>query len=314
MWWIVLLVLGAAGGGLWWWRRRRRASRRIDSLVLLLAKSVQLMEWQVRDAVNAALGMSLTGEEEEGQFVTGAHGQFILQLERGVYMLFNFPRPYVDDREGVADGIGDLRLAEKLRRHQAWLSVDLMHSHEETTPLSEHRRVIGKVLSEILPHVEEHCLAIYDPAEGHIAPYTEAMRQTLGGEDPMSVFVADRPPPVIHIGADDPRMIAAVAEARRRWPEFVDALARREADQMFAAKFPFRNGNPDSEPEFLWVLVDRVEGNQVHGQIDNDPLDLPLKAGDEVSVSVSDLNDWMYGGSEQQIGGFTVQVLRDRGH
>ena len=85
-------------------------------------------------------------------------------------------------------------------------------------------------------------------------------------------------------------MIEAVAEARDRWPEFVEAFHERREGEWFSVKVPV---TVDGVTEFIWVEVTGIEPEYIHGTLGNDPVDLGgLKMGDVVEVPVAELNDW----------------------
>jgi uncharacterized protein YegJ (DUF2314 family) len=105
-------------------------------------------------------------------------------------------------------------------------------------------------------------------------------------------------------------MEVAVAEARRRWPEFVEAFTRpRPGQKSFAVKAPVRDGD---ELEFAWIQVSRLDGDVIEGILDNEPVRLRnVKIGDTLRVTVGDLNDWIFVDGESLIGGFTLRIVRN---
>jgi uncharacterized protein YegJ (DUF2314 family) len=106
-------------------------------------------------------------------------------------------------------------------------------------------------------------------------------------------------------------MLAAVAEARARFPEFVAAFEGRDGDeeQVFSVKAPF---GVEDEVEFMWLQVTGIENDVVYGVLGNEPARGKLKLGDRVRTSVAQINDWVYLRNDEMIGGFTVKVLDDR--
>ena len=100
-------------------------------------------------------------------------------------------------------------------------------------------------------------------------------------------------------------MQSAVAEARRRWPEFMAAFQTRDGE-LFSVKAPVRGGG---NTEFIWIQVESCEGQQIRGTIGNDPVDLGgLKEGDAVAASAEEINDWAFLREGQPVGMFTVKV------
>ncbi|MCC7436172.1 MAG: DUF2314 domain-containing protein [Methanoregulaceae archaeon] len=99
---------------------------------------------------------------------------------------------------------------------------------------------------------------------------------------------------------------AAVAMAKRRLPEFLEAFAKHGSTGKFAvcAKVTKPEG-----VENVWIRLGRYENGQFHGRLDVDPMELKgVKKGDEMSVDQASVVDWMYdigGGPE---GGFTLKI------
>jgi uncharacterized protein YegJ (DUF2314 family) len=102
-------------------------------------------------------------------------------------------------------------------------------------------------------------------------------------------------------------MMAAVEEARRRWPEFLEAYGAQDGEN-FAIKAPVSDGRTT---EFIWIEVVEIDGENIAGDLANDPVDLQfVKLGYRVRTTLSELNDWAYLKNGELIGGFTVQVLQ----
>ena len=58
---------------------------------------------------------------------------------------------------------------------------------------------------------------------------------------------------VVQLGADDPGLVAAAAEAKRRWPEFVAAFNEHRPGRKCAVKYaaPIKGGGD----EHIWIMV-----------------------------------------------------------
>jgi hypothetical protein len=79
--------------------------------------------------------------------------------------------------------------------------------------------------------------------------YARRVIEALKSVRPLALFDEPTFAPIIQVNADDPRMVAAVAEARQRWPEFMAAFqARKSADQVLAIKARCAEGE---EEEFM---------------------------------------------------------------
>ena len=114
---------------------------------------------------------------------------------------------------------------------------------------------------------------------------------------------------VLAISNADPRLEAAATEARKRWPEFVDAFTHRRTGSTYAVKtaLPVKGGGT----EHLWINVTAIRGGTVTGTIDNEPIqDIGYKLGDAITITTEGVEDWLVSHSQgQMIGGFSVRVL-----
>jgi uncharacterized protein YegJ (DUF2314 family) len=239
-------------------------------------------------------------------YVVGQNPAFIVSAPDGVVLLVNnFAAPYFDDPNKAAGELNELRIRHALESHTAWLSVDLLAFADDTRERSEAYPAIAKLFVELL---DDDCLAVFAPETGSILPYEPELAEKLRGPNPLAAFHEVTYAPVVQVADDDPRMKAAVDEARRRWPEFVSAFSSR-AGEHFSIKAPV---TVDDNTEFIWIEVDHIENNIVHGKLANDPVALGnLRCGDTVTVELADLNDWNYMLNEELKGGFTVKVLQD---
>jgi uncharacterized protein YegJ (DUF2314 family) len=106
------------------------------------------------------------------------------------------------------------------------------------------------------------------------------------------------------------RTLDAINEARRRWPEFVRAFEDREPDHTFAVKARIEE---DDAYEFMWIVVDRLEGNQISGKINNEPVELKqVRLGDVWTLKREDVLDWLFTTPEGVHGGFSDSSRRRR--
>lgn len=239
-------------------------------------------------------------------YVVGQNPAFIVSAPDGVVLLVNnFATPYFDDPIKAAGELNELRIRHALESHTAWLSVDLLAFADDTRQRSEAYPTIAKLFVELL---DDDCLAVFAPETGSILPYEPELAEKLRGPSPLAAFHEVTYAPVVQVADDDPRMKAAVDEARRRWPEFVSAFSTR-AGEHFSIKAPV---TVNDNTEFIWIEVDRIENNIVHGKLANDPVALgSLRCGDAVSVELADLNDWNYTVNQELKGGFTIKVLQE---
>jgi uncharacterized protein YegJ (DUF2314 family) len=210
----------------------------------------------------------------------------------------------MDDPDAAADGVTELRLRKAVREHSAWLSVDLL-GEVHRSEIAEVYHVIGKLTAAL---ADDDCLAIFAPATGQLNLYDSDSNRFLCGRDPFELFEVCNHPPVVPVSGNDPRLRAAVAKARKHWPQFVTAFENRRSDQTFSVKA--RIGD-ESLAEFMWVAVTGLENGWIYGRLDNDPIELEsIRCGDRVRVHLRELNDWLFTDGDHVKGGFTIDVLR----
>lgn len=293
--------------------RRQKDDRPLISLVLLLKGERHMdvnalaqrtsIAWSV--PVETAKDKDVSQDENIGEktYVVGNTPLFMIGHQGGFYLVNNFDRPYFDEPDKAAEECPDVRLKKVIREHRAWLSVDLLRVGQLPDRTSAYRQ-ISHLAAEL---ADDDCLAVYCPETGHLNLFDSSLIDELRSDNPLDVFQKITQLPVIEVSGDDPEMVAAVAEARRRWPEFIAAFRQRLPEQNFAIKAPItRNRNT----EFIWISVDQLDGDTIQGRIDNDPVSLgSLKAGDLVSVSAKDLNDWVFSHGETVTGLFTSKIL-----
>ncbi len=278
------------------------------SLVLLLREPRYLEATILTEIVEAAWGGKYSGDEHEDEkdgFVVGEPPMFAVQSPEAFFMVNNIDQPYIEDLDAVLEDVKELRLRKALLDHRAWLSVDLISMQDEAAPREKAYGQIAKLIAELSG---PDCLAIYQPATGTINVWDAELEEKLRGPNALEEFAVPSNLPVVGIDNDDPRMQAAQAEARSRWPEFVEAFNKQDGEN-FAVKVPI---TAEGNTEFIWVEVTGLEPEFIHGTLGNDPVDLgDLKLGDPVEVPVNELNDWGFLRDGEPFGLFTVKVLSD---
>jgi hypothetical protein len=170
----------------------------------------------------------------------GKATSFVLKTTDGMYMICNFALPYVQDPVEFADTVMDGRLRKAILAHTAWISVDAMGVEDVDSKAAAYRD-IGKMIAQL---AGPDCLAVYCPELERCNEYDEQLLETLRSDDPLSLFDEPTFAPVLGVHADDQKMIEAVAEARRRWPVFVDAF-RDNIDKKtpYLVKAEFKQGD-----------------------------------------------------------------------
>ena len=112
-----------------------------------------------------------------------------------------------------------------------------------------------------------------------------------------------------YVNRDDPAMLAATQEARESVAQFVQLLKNPPHPQAaFHVKKRFVDGD---RTETMWLSDVQIRGDEFAGLIGNDPQILTqLKCGDEATVGIDEIHDWMVLVGDEMIGAFTVHVGR----
>ena len=293
------------------------------SLVLLLREPRYLDTTILASLASRAWDIEITGqsdleessdendssEEVNSAFIVGESPLFMAKHPDAMLVIHNFDRPYFEDSEAAADDVIEVRAKHAVRQHQAWLAVDVLAWLGEGEGTSEAYRLIARLLAEL---ADDNVLAVIDPDAKQLFCYDPETERKLRSENPLAELREWYHAPIIAVRSDDPAMVAAVAEARQRFPEFVAAFENRTpADEApFAIKAPFGEGD---DVEFMWVEVTGIENEIIYGILKNDPAHVPgLAEGDRVKVKTADLNDWVCIINDEPVGGFTMKVLSER--
>jgi uncharacterized protein YegJ (DUF2314 family) len=246
---------------------------------------------------------------ERGAFIVGQPPIFMAMHPQAMCAIHHFDRPYFDDVDEAAEGIVELRTRQAVRDHRAWLSIDVLHWFGDDEIPDQAYRLIARLLAEI---ADDNVLAVLDPDAGQVFCYDPEMERKLRSENPLAELREGYYVPIIGISDDDPELQAAVAEARRRWPEFVAAFEARSSseDDHYSVKAPFGD---DDNVEFMWVEVTAIERETIFGTLANDPANIPsLTCGDRVQISVAKLSDWIVVVDGEMTGGFSLKVIEKR--
>jgi uncharacterized protein YegJ (DUF2314 family) len=115
---------------------------------------------------------------------------------------------------------------------------------------------------------------------------------------------------VTMVADDDPRMNAAILEAKKTVKTFIAALQHPRAGQHdFTVKKPFKDGK---RTEHMWLAPVRFDGKNFRGTVNNDPDAVSnVKIGDQATVDPESISDWMFVDNGKLVGGYTLRVLRD---
>ena len=304
MWiWIVLaivLVFVVAIGVLWMRGRARRG--KMTSLVLFFKEPRAIDAQVVRRAATKAFGVRVGSTTEEENFVVQMSPEMMPVRINNLPLGFIYsPKKYSEQDPAGMEGL-DGRIVKMLTEHNAWCSIDLIaDAPEEAKPAVYWH--IGKLLAEF---VDDNCLGIYCPEHDKMMHYTPALKDTLRSKNPLAALEMTESP-VVQASYDDPALKATVTEAQASWPQFAAAFAQRTGDQAFGVKLQFDEGE---ESEYMWVVVDAIEGEVIRGKLDNAPMSLKnIKSGDVVTAKRADVLDWMYDENGEMRGAFSLKVL-----
>lgn len=273
------------------------------------AEDLQVVEMAFTpEMIRAALGTD-TAREAGLQRMPLAYGI----VKNGVrFSVACSERPYFPpDAEWSGEPL-DENTKEICRSHQANIMVDY-HSSGEPMEEEEAMRHIGHLLADI---ADARTMALYTPTYDRVVAWSPEVHEKLRGDDPRAAF---GPGPYFHPGhairhipGDNPELVAAVEQARRRWPEFVEAFRDSPDGREFFIKAPFEDA---CGSEFMWVRVSGITDESVAGELVNEPATVEsVKLGDTVTVPLAHLNDWMIMCGDERTGGFTIDVLMASGH
>jgi uncharacterized protein YegJ (DUF2314 family) len=117
---------------------------------------------------------------------------------------------------------------------------------------------------------------------------------------------------IVEFQSSDAEMNAAIADARRTINDFLKVLASPKSDQQnFSVKAPYPTKSHPGQ-EHIWISNLSFDGKLLHGNVNDEPGDIAdLKNGDRVSISPSQISDWMYLEDGKIVGGFTIRVIRN---
>jgi len=117
---------------------------------------------------------------------------------------------------------------------------------------------------------------------------------------------------------ESPQMIAAFKEAQKTFKYFWRELYWESRRIIPALNFAFIKvgfhqdiPNQGLVSEFMWVRVLSFDGFSIIGVVDNEPQTLTnIKLGEEITIPLEEVCDWIFSTQGKVYGGFTIQVLR----
>jgi uncharacterized protein YegJ (DUF2314 family) len=219
--------------------------------------------------------------------------------------IISLDRPYFRDVKQIAAQIKSSATRSAVEQHRAWLSVDLIG---EAPQFADQLRLYGALGLLIAEFLDDNVLAIVRLPDGPILAYDFSFIPMFRAGGAAEVFRRGQAKGNIKADSEKGDAQTAVAEARRRWPEFVHAFAHRRPDQQFAIKKRFDDGKI---AEHMWATVSAISGSTVYGQLNNKPNRIKsLKFGDKVTFPESEVEDWIYTDGPNKIGEFHAKVAQ----
>jgi uncharacterized protein YegJ (DUF2314 family) len=280
-------------------------THRMISLVLLLSQPRTLDTAAVASAVSH--GWNATVPESAVSVIPPS---FLVNSATGNYAINSVDKPYFTDSAKLADEVKDPALAGAIREHRAWLSVDWLGNDDKAD-----LRVVYQHISQIIVQfIGKNTLAIYNPDTDQFHANDATLIEHLNSPDPLQSLIpagvagTTASADTVTINDDDPQLLAAQAEARKNWPEFMQAYQAREKDQYFAVKGRILEG---ASVEYMWLQVTSIDDKLVHGKLDSDPETLKkVKRGAELHIPIDEVDDWLYSTSKgESHGGYTLRLF-----
>lgn len=103
------------------------------------------------------------------------------------------------------------------------------------------------------------------------------------------------------ISEDDPRLEAAREQARETYPDFLKALKTKKGYDVASVEVYYQGA------EYITLAVLKADENEITGTVEGYPQKVSLQNGAQVTVSVSDLSDWVIDKEDgEALGGYVA--------
>ncbi len=272
------------------------------SVVLQFRQPMLLPEEALHAAVTRAWGRDT--REDLNEHIVNRPPICFVKFDGMMLALSNAKRPYCPPEllDEALSEFPEMRQKKVVKEHRAFLAIDLQYP--KAPRKSEKNDCYRRMCRFAAEFVDANCMGVYLPETRHMRPYDEDVVKALRSERPLQELENWGNPPMSPIENDDPRLLAAVAEARLRWPEFLLAFQRRNPNQTFSVKAAFTDGE---QTEWMWVVVSSIHDGMLDGNLGNAPVDIRnVHEGDRVTVRTSEIGDWVYQDGTKLIGGFSL--------
>ncbi|HOX06526.1 MAG TPA: DUF2314 domain-containing protein [Planctomycetota bacterium] len=122
---------------------------------------------------------------------------------------------------------------------------------------------------------------------------------------------------ILHTTGDDEEIVAAIAEAQRRLPEFRRIVEDNNRHVVPPYGVPMvkicLQDSASEVVEHIWLEGVSFEGSEVVGLVVTEPPHRPgIRKGAECRSASSGITDWMYFEGEKMQGGFVERILMKR--
>lgn len=244
------------------------------------------------------------GRPPEETFVKRPGGT--VRIDGYTLLALPVPEPMVEKVDEMAAEIRELRMQVAFREHRAYVIV----SCQGRPPSSSREEAYGYVGRFAAALIDETTTLVYSPELIRGSLTNEETVEGLRSGDPLSALRSVTFDAIGLVPREDPRMVAAVAEARRRLPEFVEAVRSGDDLGLCLVKGPFTDG---TNTEFMWVAPTAIVGEAIRGILANEPFRVRgLRKGATVEIAFGDVADWFYPGEDGMVGPFTEGIVNEK--
>jgi uncharacterized protein YegJ (DUF2314 family) len=282
----------------------------LRSLVFLRTTGLELTDANVTAAFQKAFPKLKVGTDDTDDVVvvvTKVSAFCTLKKGKLTLLVNSFPSPYVKDRDDLGERVlkltEDKAMAAAAKEHEAWLSVDILGDDITEKNEEAHYEVLSKVAAAF--HDKSSTVLFY-PEHNRMRSANAAAVKSLKAGKGLELAKDG----VIGIDGGDADLKAAVETARKSWKDFEKAFAAGTGENH-SVKFKFTDKKNGSE--FMWVKVEKIDGDTVVGKLANVPNFLTnIKEGDVVKRPAAEIEDWLYVDGKKMVGGFSIEVLQKR--
>ncbi len=257
---------------------------------MLIEAAAKAWDLKMKDA--RTLNISLTGNEGE------------IRYQAVTYQVSAAAEPWLEDQAQIIQETPDRQMRAMLKRVTSHLAVTIENKFKEDedrdTALENELRLIAALVDR------NDTLAVYDDDAGDFNYVDDEVMEALTGDDPHSAFEISVAPPPDKISSS-PAHEAAVAEARRRWPEFSKSF-RDYGEERGPYLVKATLGEAGHEEE-LWCELISLHPGKLQAVLRNESAHAHLAKGEQVDFPLKKLRDWTYPNDDgDRVGAFTVDL------